>query len=182
MNALYEREIGGLTLTIEQDNDPSNPIENSVLWKLLCWHHRYTFGHEHHYTQPSEFEEEWKGKAITMPLYLYDHSGFSLSIKQFNDPWDSMRLGYAYTTKEKLRQFFHVKRVTKKVIAQAVAVLELKIREYEDYLNGYVYSFTLVDQQGNFVDQCGNFFGVDFSENGLLSSVPEIFKEDIANL
>lgn len=35
-----------------------------------------------------------------LPLYLFDHSGLTISTSDFNDPWDSGQVGYIYLDKE----------------------------------------------------------------------------------
>ena len=40
-------------------------------------------------------------KYLILPVYMYEHSGQTISLKPFCDPWDSGVCGYIYGTKEK---------------------------------------------------------------------------------
>lgn len=42
-----------------------------------------------------------KQKFIILPLYLYDHSGITMSTSDFGDRWDSGQVGWIYASKEK---------------------------------------------------------------------------------
>lgn len=43
--------------------------------------------------------------VLLMPLYLYDHSGITISTSEFCDPWDSGQIGFIYTNPRPLRGF-----------------------------------------------------------------------------
>ena len=41
---------------------------------------------------------------VILPLYLFDHSGISISTGSFHDPWDSGQVGFIYASKEKAKE------------------------------------------------------------------------------
>jgi len=41
------------------------------------------------------------GKHVILPLYLYDHSGITMSTSVFSCPWDSGQVGWIYASKQK---------------------------------------------------------------------------------
>ena len=96
--------------------------------------------------------------VIMLPLYLYDHSGITISTGPFSCPWDSGRVGWIYTTKEKVRKYWGVKRVGKRVLRQVWDTLQGEVNEYDHYLTGAVYCFRLEDVDGEEIDGCGGFY------------------------
>ena len=128
-----------LIVKVVQDPDPMSPLEWDNLGVIACWHRRYNLGH----VQPKESPEEWlaanapKG-SIVLPLYLYDHSGITISTGPFSCPWDSGQVGYIVATPAKIREAFMVKRITRKVRERAEACLKQEIATYDDFLTGNV--------------------------------------------
>ena len=98
----------GKTLTIEvRECNPREATE--CMGTMICFHRRYILGDSHIFKNTQEFSDwcnENKDKiAIILPLYLYDHSGITISTEPFYDKWDSGQVGYIYTTKEDVKSF-----------------------------------------------------------------------------
>jgi len=80
--------------------------------KLICFHNRYNLGDDHDYNSDdySGWDEmrsaiiKREDAAVVLPLYLYDHSGITISTTPFSCPWDSGRVGFAVVSKEKIRE------------------------------------------------------------------------------
>ena len=116
---------------------------------MVCWHRRYHLGDEvtrkyvagrPHFGTPDEFREwletpEGKG-AVVLPLYLYDHSGITMSTGPFSCPWDSGQVGWIYATRQEIRDEYGAKRITKKLRAKAVEVLQGEVKTYDEFLTG----------------------------------------------
>lgn len=162
----------------------TNPRNYDNLGVMVCWHRRYTLGDRHNYRTPDEFLE-WAKKAdvaLRMPLYIYSHSGVTISTEgwryPFNDPWDSCQVGWIYTTKERLRRWFGVKRVTQKVIKRAEEMLLNEVKEYDCYLRGDVYGFTVysTDPWKKLASYSG-FIGSDPTKNGMTECIEAEFPE-----
>lgn len=162
--------VGNLTVRLEQDQNAQSPRGDSDLGTMVCWHRGYDLGDSHNYSDPQEFieSEEYRHAAIVLPLGLYDHSGITMYIgsraHQF-DPggWDSGQVGYIYISKEKIRQEYGVKRISKKLLARVEQYLRNEVKTYDDYLTGNVWGFIVEDEDGNTVDSCWGFIGdVDY--------------------
>ncbi|MBE3585396.1 MAG: hypothetical protein IMW94_04390 [Thermoanaerobacter sp.] len=125
---------------------------------------------------PEQRERVVRENAIILPLYLYDHSGLAMNTTGFSCPWDSGQVGWIYVTKEKVREWFGVKRVTRKVRDRAVAVLEAEVKEYSQWLKGDTYGYILEDAEGNVIDSCWGFFGTDWQENGMADEIPAEYR------
>ena len=94
--------------------------------------------------------------AVILSLYLYDHSGITMSTSPFSCPWDSGQVGYIYVTKETLRKEYNVKRVTKSIIAKAEKVLRGEVEVYDDHLTGNVWGYSIEATSAGTCPTCGH--------------------------
>ena len=56
---------------------------------------------------------------IIKPLFLIDHSGITISTKDFNDRWDSGQVGFVLITRKSLKDCYGVKRISKEIKKKA---------------------------------------------------------------
>ena len=151
---------------IEQDTDPMNPrteFDNVNVGKMYCWHNRYTLGDKHSYESPEDFREseEFKTAAIILPLFLYDHSGITISAKPFSCPWDSGQVGFIFVDKETIHKEWGK---GKKAYKQAKEYLLSEVETYDQYLTGDVWGYVIEDEAGHTLDSCWGFYGKDYCE------------------
>jgi hypothetical protein len=180
---LYEKiEKGGAVLKIYYDENCPNPREWDNLGTMVCGHRRYRLGDEQAkntelYSNWEEWREGELGKdVIALPLYLYDHGGLAINTTGFSCPWDSGQVGWIYVTKEKVREEYGVRRVTKKIRDRVLAVLKAEVEEYNRWLQGDVYGFVLENTEGKEIASCWGFFGTNWKENGLESELPAEYR------
>lgn len=163
---IHEETRHGLTIKIYRDDDPLNPrTEWDNLGTMACFHRRYNLGDKHEFSNDDELVEFLKTNAkkiIALPLYLYDHSGLSISTGSFNDPWDSGQVGYIYVTYETIKKEYG--KVTKKTKTQALSVLEGEVKIYSAYLEGSVYGYVIEDTAGNNLDSVWGYIETDCIE------------------
>ena len=107
---MKDKEGVEYTLKIEVDDTPENPRNWDNMCTMVCWHRHYDLGDKHGFDDPSDFWDWIKengGKESLFyiaPLYLYDHSGITISTSNdypYNDRWDAGCVGFAYISKEK---------------------------------------------------------------------------------
>lgn len=97
-------------------------------------------------------------------LYMYNHSGISLSIVPFPCKWDSCIAGIVvYNESEK----------DEKVINEIMAE-ELQI--YNAYLNGEVFEIIVENSEGDIVESIGGFYGNPFSNSSLQDYIDDFKK------
>lgn len=163
-------EVAGLTVRIEQDTDAESPRDWDNLGTMICWHRNYILGDRKRgepmpFDTPSDFQEWVDSKesdvALCLPLYLYDHSGITMSCSPFSCPWDSGQVGYIYITREKIRSEYSAKRISKKLLERVRGYLVGEVKTYDMFLTGDVYGYTVEDSEGNNVDSCWGFFGME---------------------
>jgi hypothetical protein len=166
-------------LEIFQTGDDFSPREWDNLSQLVCFHKRYKLGDKHNidHRDYSSFEEMIESNTnpddIVLSLYLYDHSGISISSSPFSCRFDSGQIGYAVVTKEKIIQEYGDDSPANR--ERALNVMLGEITTYDQYLQGDIYSFELYEvktcDQGHehkeLIDSCGGFYGSDFKNNGL---------------
>lgn len=105
-------------------------------------------------------------KYVALPLYMYEHSGISISTTPFSCKWDSGQLGYIFCTKEKALEEFGGKKVTKKVREKCFSNFVSEVETYDTWQKGEVYGFNA--SYGDEEDSCGGFYGTDWENNGIL--------------
>jgi hypothetical protein len=172
------------------DSDPESPRDWDNLGQMICWHRRYNLGDRHDYKDPSDFEPDPQG--VCLPLYLYDHSGITISTKPFSCPWDSGKVGYIYCSPEQIKcEFGDPNRETKAKVEQCL-INEVEV--YDQYLRGEVYGYQHFKQQDcesyyDFnnekcwttepVDSCWGFYGPDWKKNGIAEHIPSLRLEKV---
>lgn len=158
------------TLEIEQDNYPDNPRSWDNLGTMVCFHNRYNLGDKHDYQ--SENYDGWDDLRNTLlanedvhtilPLYLYDHSGITISTKPFSCHWDSGKIGFIFISKDKVK---------KEGIDESKVedYLKSEVETYDHYLTGEVYQYKLYEVEEcslghdhrKLVESCGGFYDED---------------------
>jgi hypothetical protein len=172
------------TIEIHYDLDPEDPREWENLATMFCLHHRYNLGDKHSHETVETWLEELACPGIEadeledlteeqlwelidkhymwLPLYLYDHSGITISTSHqypYNDRWDAGQVGYIYVSKEKALKEYNKKRWSKKFEAVIVHALETEVEVYDNYLCNEVYGYILKDQNDKEVDSCWGYYG-----------------------
>jgi len=176
-------------IKIIQDENPFSPREDDNLGTMVCFHSRYNLGDKHDFSR-EEAREFLKSKEIcvSLPLYLYDHSGITMNTSGFSCRWDSGCVGFTYVTKEQVRKEYGVKRITKEVIEKVTKVLEGEVQTYDQYLRGDVYGYEIYEvttcseghEHENFVDSCWGFYGEEYCMTEAESIVGSYIEETVS--
>lgn len=163
---IEERKLGDFTLKMMYDEYPDSPREWSNLGTMVCFHNRYDLGDDHNLR--SDDYDGWDDMeknitenfdvSVILPLYLYDHSGITISTSPFGCPWDSGRIGFIYVTKEQVRNEYGVQRITKSIKEKVVNVLKGEVETYDMYIRGEVFGYRIEDKDGNIVDSCFGYY------------------------
>lgn len=170
-------------IIIDPDELAESPREWDNFGHMICFHRRYSLGDkaEREWEKDSVEFYEWmqshakKRDIVWLPLYLYDHSGITMSYSDtypYNDYWDAGCVGYIYVTLQDIRDNWRVKRVSKKLRLHALDLLKGEVEEYDNYLTGEVFCFQQICKNcGELLDSCAGFYGDDWETNGLLDQL-----------
>jgi hypothetical protein len=185
-------EYKGYKITVKQDEDPMNPRGDDFdcnLGKMVCYHSRYKLGDDHEYKTQEEFKE-WLRKneknVVMLPLYLYDHSGYTMNTTGFrhldSHGWDWGMLGVIYVTKERIKKEYGIKRNVTKARAEKVKdALRAEVEVYDQYLRNDTYGFQIINPDGEETDSCWGFYGSDNKKSGLLEAAKDAVDADITH-
>jgi len=102
---------------------------------------------------------------FAMPLFLYDHSGITISAGRFDCPWDSGCVGVIICTKQQVQEEWAGDE------EKAEKWLRSEIETYDDYLTGNVWGYICEEKESGGcngcnrphdweeVDSCWGFYG-----------------------
>jgi hypothetical protein len=83
-------------------------------------------------------------RAVILPLFLFDHSGLSMSTSRPACPWDSGQVGYIWARLEDA----------------TAATLQAEVEVYSLYLQGDVYRYLVLDEDGTTIlEENAGIFG-----------------------
>lgn len=144
---------------VDEDADSPRKNRNDNLCYMVCAHRRYRLGDEQR--REGESEEELLERVpriiAALPLYLYDHSGITMSTTAFSCPWDSGQVGWAYITQERADEMGCLGWSAK----QLEEAIRAEVGDYDMYLRGDVYGY-VVTRDGEIGDfYCGGFLGIE---------------------
>lgn len=180
----YELEDDKYRLSVEPDMMPTNPrVDWSNLGTMACFHSRYSLGDPEH--SLSDLDNPWEGikeveedeDIISLPLYLYDHSGLVMRTTPFRSHWDSGRVGIIYA--EKGAEGLSDNKIEE--------VLRGEVDIYSAYLEGNVWCFTLYEKhkceeceqvEEEMLDSCGGFFLVNYDEEEFFEQIESHLPEE----
>jgi len=191
-NSVHTEKRAGCIIKIQSDencgDDSPRDWDNAGI--MVCFHGRYNLGDnqprmnpeewlsnfvQYHCEKASDFEcnnaddlpveRLWKiieNEYIFLPLYLYDHSGISISTRSFNGravhaEWDSSQVGWIYIAKTKAVAEWGSKRFTKTVEDKARNYLAGEVKTYDDFLTGNVYGYIIEYPDGD-EDSCWGYY------------------------
>lgn len=137
-----------------------SPREGDNLTTMVCFHNRYIIGDEHNYKSGdfggwsdmrASLVREHKPLLIE-PLFMYDHSGITISTKPFSCPWDSGQIGWVFVTRKAVKNCMGWKRITKSRLDKLNDLLIEEVKTYDQYLRGEAYKYEIIDLKADPTD------------------------------
>ncbi len=171
---LYETiDYNGHHINIYYDEDALNPRKDfDNLGTLYTAHRRYRPEKEfdEHFdihdvfeNRIGDFKDSFLRKYIALPVYLYDHSGQTVSTTPFSCPWDSGFFGIIVVSLEKVRKEYGWKNITAKRREQIEEYLRGEIKTLDDYYTGEVFGYEITPENDDkeAIESCWGYFGTD---------------------
>ena len=122
-----------------------------------------------------------KWNVVMLPLYLYDHSGITMSTGSFGCPWDSGQVGFIYMTREKAEENWpSLKDDPDALRLKAEERLEAEVEVYDQYLTGEVYGYVIEDDDGEEVESCWGFYGEEDAQQEGEKALKRLEQEEVA--
>lgn len=158
----------GYTLRILTDDSPESPADWENLGQIAYCSDRYTLGTERvSRDRLDEIAEGIKdGSLIGLPVFAYVHGAATISTSPFSCPWDSGQCGFVYCKASDAEDEWagdpHFR-------ANAIRALSGEVKTFDQYLRGDVYGYTITDKDGDVVDSCWGYYGIEYAEQEALS-------------
>ncbi len=149
----------GYKVVVSIDPEPQSPREWDNIGTVVIHNRsRYAFADE-----TADMHEllnlESDKNHISLPIYLYDHSGITINTTGFACRWDSGQVGVIYCTKEAAVKEFGNKVCTAKVREKALKALKAEVEELDQYIRGEVYGFQVFNPEDEVVGSCWGYYG-----------------------
>lgn len=152
MKPIKEEEYKDKVIRILPDEMPIDPRSYDNLGTMVCSHKRYELGDEQIDTSEFSSVEEIReylyserDAEILLPLYLYDHSGITMSTTSFRSHWDSGRVGFIFATEDDILTMYQKDELTDELRDKARESLKDEVELYDMYISGQVFIFSVVD-------------------------------------
>lgn len=153
---IHTEERNGCSIKIYIDDDARDPRDDDNFGHMICFHRRYTLGDKHSMSIEEAQELAEADNVISLPLYLYDHSGITISTSDFGDRWDSGQVGFIYCTEDDIAREYGA--VTADTMEKARALLKNEVKAYDLYLTGKCYGYVVHHHISGKEDSCCGFY------------------------
>ena len=159
----------GYDIGIYYDTSPESPREWDNLGTFYTAHCRYRpekefdeyFRREEVFDRYGDFSDSFEKKYIALKIYLYYHSGQTISSSPFSCPWDSGLFGIVAVSVEKVKKEYGWKLLTAARRRKIEEYLQGEIDTYDNYLRGEVYGYriTPADDKDDVLESCWGYYG-----------------------
>jgi len=151
-------------ISIQYDDNPENPREWDNICIIHIGHKRYCFGDKNYndYESIEEARKEAKNNGdVILPLYMYDHSGITISLTPFSCPWDSGQIGFVQIPRKKMLKEFNKKIFTKKLKEKALEIAKNEVEILDSYISGNVYGYIINEYEYS----CWGYYSIEDALN-----------------
>ena len=163
-------------LKIKQDSYPESPREWSNLGSFYTTKNNRYISREieiYDYERDEDFEFGSDADSdierlsklgyIAIPVSIYDHSSWTVFSGVANG-WDSGCIGFYVVSREKIREDFGCKRISKKLLTRVKNIMEGEIKTFDRYIQGDVWGFKIT-KDDELLDSCWGFYEEDKFED-----------------
>ena len=159
MSAIEKEKYKGYKIELHHDFDPLNPREDyDNFGTMVCFHSRLVLGDKHKYSVEDLKEIIESDDYFTLPLYIYEHGGVTMSTGEFSCSWDSGQVGYIIVSKEAASKEFN-NLTGAELEKKSLDLLKGEVKTYDYFLTGQVYGYIVKDNLGKEVESCWGYLG-----------------------
>jgi hypothetical protein len=183
MTQIAEVRTKDFVVSVQYDEHADNPRHwGSALGNMVCWHSKYNLGDKHDFQEPQDFDLTTDNNVM-LPLYLYDHSGITMSTSTFGCRWDSGQVGWYHVSHADIEKEYGA--FNDETIKKAEERLIDEVKLYDLYLTGEVFGYTIqrkvYDAETNEMklqheDSCWGFYG-SHDKSGIIDAISDFDKD-----
>ena len=185
-----------LRVRVKYDEDLESPREWNNLGTIRSCRGNWDIS-DKGYSLTKDEMIDWMDKTLDdpnvyrLPVYMYDHSGQTISLAPFGDPWDSGQCGWISCTKDEALKWGYKEETWRE---QAKKAFESEIEIYDAYITGTTYGYVIEEphiishtdkttgyawetEDWEEIDSLYGFYGDDPNKNGLFSEL--LYKDEI---
>lgn len=176
----------GWTIEVHLDDNAETPRDWDNVCTFVLSHRRYDLPHEADVEGESldELIQDAVAKhdaRFFFPVWGYDHGALHLKAGArtypFDDRWDSGCAGIVFITNAKVEAEYQESETYPTADAWALAVAQGEVEVYDQWANGEVYGFEVIDPDGVVVDACWGFYEIDYLKAEAEAYLPDDIKE-----
>lgn len=170
MSVLEVKNVGKYQVELHSDEGSGiAPFDYDMIdtWGIdLSGHRDYkspTYGAElpvpieHLFTDPDDLDQDERDDVSkflkeyhVLDVYMYDHSGRTISTTAFHCPWDSGRVGVVYISRNKAEA---------QGLKDPEEYLRYTVKELDCFMRGELYGWTVVDDRNEVLESCWGYVG-----------------------
>jgi hypothetical protein len=168
----------GYKIEISYDEYSESPREWDNFGKMYYWHRNYILGDKEvdlsYYNSFEDFieqlSEDW-GEIIWLPLFLYDHSGITMSTSTSSfkvmdsQGWDWGCCGIIFASYDDIKKAFMTDEITEDILEKATKCLIGEVETFDQYITNDVYSGVIYDENGYMIDSLGGMYGYEYAQS-----------------
>jgi len=157
---VHIEETNSIEGKIYYDRFPDSPRDDDGNLGTIFYKHRnMKIGDEEliglsefdYFAQIEEFMGEKIADLVVLKVYVYQHSGTTISVTPFSCKWDSGQLGYIVAHKPAGKG---------DTVEGIEATLKSEIELFDQYISGEIYWYS-IEYEGKEVDSCGGYYGLE---------------------
>ena len=173
------------TFKLIKDFSPMNPCEDGdLLSKFLVFHPREDFGNCKDYATPDDFRNflgQYPGEVFVWPLYMYDHSGITISLSPFSCTFDSSQVGWVWVPMKDAKNEGHGNIPLEELKAKIYRVVESEVKMMDAFVSRECYGFELFDENEESVDSRFGYYGEEDATEAAKEAIAELKMDAKAN-
>lgn len=128
--------------------DCIDEYDNGFRDSISTWYAEQTVDSDEEYHR--RILEKLSEYFVVQPLYLYDHSGITISTGKFSCRWDSGLVGMIMVDKAKFMREVLEGPWSQEHQSRALAMIESDVKMYDRYLRGEVYGYEVEELKYEF--------------------------------
>lgn len=164
-----------MRLELWHDSEVENPCDWECSWSVYSFSRKHTNNRhpDEFFTESGKWRFEYARKAgvgLVFPLSYFEHGlcQWSVMNEGMQCPWDSVGLAGVAVWNGKPSD------IGAKTCDDRKKDLRRFLQTYSDWCNGLCYGFSVIDDNGETVDSCGGFIGIDEAVEYARSEHPEL--------